>query len=393
MIPAPPSPPPAERRRLGRFTKVFLVVVLLLGAARIALPYAVQAYVNHTLDALPDYDGRIGDVDIALIRGAYTIQDVSISKVSGEERTPFFQAEEVDLSILWEALLRGELVSEVDLYQPQLNFVSDQEGTGLEQSGEDQPWIETVKDLSPIRIDRLTVHDGEVTFTVPLAETPVQVALTDVQGAVLDLSNRPQDTREHPSHASFEALALGQAPLRLDLELDPFAARPDFALELELEALEVPRLNDLLAVYAPLDAEAGRFSLAVELDVEEGQVRGSAKPAFDGLRLISLSDLTGDDENPLGAALDAAGEALTEVFEAEEGELERFATEVPLAGELDDVDAGWLPALFGVVRNAFVETVRPVIDGGSLRKAFPRAVERALEEAEERAEALGGNAG
>jgi hypothetical protein len=53
--------------------QVALVVVALLVALRVVLPQLVQKYVNKKLDELPKYDGRIGDVDMHLWRGTYSI--------------------------------------------------------------------------------------------------------------------------------------------------------------------------------------------------------------------------------------------------------------------------------------------------------------------------------
>ena len=87
----------SRRKRVG--WTVAAVLIAMLVALRLALPTLVQRYVNNKLDELPQYDGRIGDVDIALFRGAYTIEDVDIVKTSGRVRQPFFEAASVDLSM------------------------------------------------------------------------------------------------------------------------------------------------------------------------------------------------------------------------------------------------------------------------------------------------------
>ena len=55
-----------------------LVTLVVLVAMRVAATYVLQWYVNDKLDELPEYDGTIGDVDIHLIRGAYSIDDIDI---------------------------------------------------------------------------------------------------------------------------------------------------------------------------------------------------------------------------------------------------------------------------------------------------------------------------
>ena len=69
------------RRSRSRSTAIALTIgfgVLLL--LRALLPIAIQRYVNRVLDRNEHYGGHAGDVDVALIRGAYTIESVVIRK-------------------------------------------------------------------------------------------------------------------------------------------------------------------------------------------------------------------------------------------------------------------------------------------------------------------------
>jgi hypothetical protein len=84
-----------------------LAAVLLLIAARIALPFVVKSYVNHKLNAAPGYAGKIGDVDMKLWRGGYRIHEVEILRKTGATRSPLFSALEVDLAVEWRHSRRG----------------------------------------------------------------------------------------------------------------------------------------------------------------------------------------------------------------------------------------------------------------------------------------------
>ncbi len=67
----------AEGGSLG--TGVLVLVVALLVAGRVALPYYLESYVNRTIDESPDYSGSVGSIDVNLLR-AYTIHDLKILK-------------------------------------------------------------------------------------------------------------------------------------------------------------------------------------------------------------------------------------------------------------------------------------------------------------------------
>src|SRR5262249_22123358 len=155
------------RRRAVRLRRVglaaLLAVVLLLLGARAAAPIFIQRYVNRVLDRTEGYSGRIGDVDLSLWRGAYTIDDVDIVKQNDKVPVTVFRAAQVDLSIEWRGLFDGSLVGEVWMVRPELNFVAantEQES----QSGKEADWRQTVRDLFPFQINRVTVRDGSVHF-------------------------------------------------------------------------------------------------------------------------------------------------------------------------------------------------------------------------------------
>src|SRR5690349_20203561 len=91
---------------------VLLAVALLLIAARVAMPYFVEDYANDKLASLDSYHGHVGDIDIHLWRGAYSIDDIEIVKTGASRPVPFFRADRLDLSVEWRSLFRGSIVSE-----------------------------------------------------------------------------------------------------------------------------------------------------------------------------------------------------------------------------------------------------------------------------------------
>ena len=78
-------------------------LLLLLLALHLALPYLVRDYLNGKLADMGDYRGHIADVDLALWRGAYRIDGLSIVKDNGKVPVPFLDAPSIDLSVSWQA--------------------------------------------------------------------------------------------------------------------------------------------------------------------------------------------------------------------------------------------------------------------------------------------------
>ncbi|MBE1188210.1 hypothetical protein IH740_25245, partial [Escherichia coli] len=99
-------------------------LLLLLLALHLALPYLVRDYLNGKLADMGDYRGHIADVDLALWRGAYRIDGLSIVKDNGKVPVPFLDAPSIDLSVSWQALWDDHaVVARVVFERPQLNFV------------------------------------------------------------------------------------------------------------------------------------------------------------------------------------------------------------------------------------------------------------------------------
>ena len=116
-----------KARRNKRRWIIFISIIAVLIIIRLILPFIVLKYVNKTLANLKDYYGHVEDIDIALIRGAYQINDIKITKKDSSSQKldsiPFFTAREIDLSVEWKAIFKGSVVGEIFVEDPVLNFV------------------------------------------------------------------------------------------------------------------------------------------------------------------------------------------------------------------------------------------------------------------------------
>src|SRR6185436_16053728 len=94
---------------------IILTLIALLVIGRLVMPYGIKHFVNKKLQQLPGYGGQIGDVDVHLYRGAYSIHDVNILKKTNNVSIPFVAARRVDFSVDWHELRNHALVGEVEL--------------------------------------------------------------------------------------------------------------------------------------------------------------------------------------------------------------------------------------------------------------------------------------
>jgi uncharacterized protein YhdP len=354
------------RRR--RLVGLLLVLAALLLAARAAAPVLLQRYVNRVLDRTDGYSGSIGDVDLSLLRGAYSIEDVEIEKSGGKVPVPFLRAREVDLSLEWRALFDGSLVGEVWLTEPQLNFVAGPT-RARGQTGAEADWRKTVRDLLPVKVNRITVRDGSVHFRNFTSQPPVDVYLRDVDLVVRNLTNSLDLSGDLVARASGTARTKGAARLSARLSLDPYADQPTFDFEGQARDFELAPFNDFLRAYAGADVQRGKAQVYAELAASDGRFEGYVKPFFEDVDVLHLEEEI--EEQGLLASLWEALVGTTAEALQDQSE-DRVATRIPIAGSADSPEVDFWRTLGNVLRNAFVEALVPALEHSVGKDGEPR---------------------
>lgn len=330
------------------------VIAAVLIGLRLALAPVLLHFANRKLDQIPEYRGHVGGVELALLRGAYQIKDVSLRKVQGASTVPFFAADLVDLSVEWGALLHGRFVGEIEVRGPRLNFVV-AHSRKASQTGIDSSWEDRSKELFPLQINRFHIDDGEIHFRDLTRDPKVDVHLDHIDALATGLTTRPKGGEALPAIFQATGRAMDHARLRLDIKLDPWARYPTFDMDGELTDLRLPTLNDFLKAYAKVDAEGGTFSLYTEMAADSGRFKGYVKPILKDVKIFSPGK---KDE---GGALESAWQALVGGVEEllENKKEDQLATQVPLAGRFSNPSAGIWASVGYLLRNGFIRALSP----------------------------------
>src|ERR1051326_4952066 len=175
-------------RRSHKGLAVVLVLAAAVVALRLCLSGLVKTYVNRPLNDMPGYAGRVGAIDIALLRGAYRIRGISLEKVGDRGAPPLFSARSMDLAVQWKELFHGALVGEIAMDGPQVNFTAGHDDPKSHEKT-DERLVDRIKRLFPLRINRLAVDGGQLHFRDPSADPPVDLYLRDVKLVALNLTN------------------------------------------------------------------------------------------------------------------------------------------------------------------------------------------------------------
>jgi hypothetical protein len=301
----------------------------------------------------------VGDVDLSLWRGAYSIDAVEIDKRGGKLPVPFFKAKTVDFSVEWKALFDGAWVGEVVFEQPELNFVSGP-SAARRQSGRGGDWRQLVEDLHPMKINRVEVIDGTIHFRNFSREPRVDVYLRDVDLVATNLTNSLDLSENRVAHVRMTATPMNAGELQLRTDFDPFAKHPSFDLDLELAGADLTQWNSFLRAYLGVDVESGKFSIYSELAADDGRFEGYLKPFFKDIDVLRLPE-EAKEQSWLASLWEAVVGATAEVFEDQTHD--RVATRIPIRGTVENPDASFWTTLGNVVRNAFLDAFQPTLEG------------------------------
>lgn len=346
-------------RRSLRIILITAAIAVLLLALRASLPGLARDYLNNKMANMGEYSGHVSAVDIDLWRGAYTLEELEVTKTSADIPTPLFQVDAIDLAVSWSALLQGAVVAEIGFHRPELNFVDDVEFGN--QSGSGTNWQEALQQLVPIEINQLTINDGAIHFRNFNSEPAVDVVLTDLNGTIDNISNVDRSAGARPADMRFTGLMPGAAATSIEGQLDPLGDFQDFSFRLKVTGIDLRRLNTLSEAYGNFDFESGNGDFLLELEADNGELKGYAKPLFDDVTILDLeSDL---EQGSLSAAWEAVVGALGRLFRNQPED--RIASRIEIRGNLDQQNISGWQAFMSILRNAFVDAYEATFEPDS----------------------------
>ena len=363
---------PFLSRRLGRWQWliwILLVLVILLLAARLYLPFWLKDYVNEKLNAMDGYRGSVEDIDVQLFRGAYTIKGLDLYKIDKGIPAPFVAIASSDISVQWGALFHGRIVSDIHLTQPVLNFAVSKSGQ-TSQTGTETNWNPLLDALVPIDINIVEIIRGKVTFKDYSAEPPTDIYIRNVNGALTNLRNVSDEKVALPSGIRFTGTSISDGKLSVNGKLNTLTKYLDMDLDTKLEGAQLSGFNSFTNACCSLNFKAGDTDVYSELTVKNAQLNGYVK-----LLVRDLSvDRSAEELNALEVIWGNIAAFLIEIFTNQPKD--QFATKIPINGSLEDIQTSFWPALGAIFRNAFVQAFKKGTDdeisfGGTKAKAKP----------------------
>ena len=330
-----------------------LVILIFLIVFRLYLPTLVKNYVNKVLAEIPGYYGQVDDIDIALIRGAYIINDMYLKKGTATSNVPFLNFPKTDISIEWKSLLHGKIVSEIIMESPKIIYVFEDQKEEKGDADVDD-WTKALTDLVPIDINHFEVHDGSVAFVQLSADPNVDLQINNLNLTAENLRNVVDEELVLPSSIRATGISIGGGKMDLEGKMNLLKKIPDMDLSFSLKDADVTAFNDFTRYYAKLDFEKGSLSVFSELAIANGHLVGYIKP------LLKDSKLIGEDDS----FLQVLWEGFVGFFKfvLKNQGTDTLATKIPLQGDLNNVKAGILPTVFNIVKNGWIQAFKGQVD-------------------------------
>ena len=340
---------------------IFLAIALLL---RVASPYVIQDYINGKLDHTEGISGSVGDVDIALFRGGYSIKDIKIFTVEGiDNAKPLLSVDEIDLSISWPALLKGHLVTEMLFFHPQVAIYDKKRDTQEQndQVKDETTWIGLANNLVLFSIDRLDIYNGKITLLNNFNGSERATNLSNINGYIFNITNAQNLDDSLVTEFNLKAAIMGKAQAKLDGKLDPFSEKANFDINLELQKFSVNSIDTLLQVYTPFDVEAGRIDGAIELACNDNKLDGYVKAGVYDLSIFSWrADVEKDGDSFFTLLFEGTADLISQFLENDQSDL--LAARIPISGKLDNTEISTFSAVMSVMQNAFFDAFEMKVD-------------------------------
>ena len=344
------------KRQVRRVTISIVVVVAILVGARVALPYVIRDYVDKTLDSIPGYAGYIADVDVALWRGAYSLNKIGLVKKNGERDEPLFSADAIEFSVDWPAIFEGRLVSRIHLAHPELQFIQ-RKSKEASQTSVDKSWQQKVNSLIPLQINQLRVSDGLIRYKDETKAPKINLYFSNLALEATNISNTAKKSENLPSDLQLDALLLKSGKVKVKGKADFLSEPMEADINASIRSLDLRELNEFTKAYGKFDFEKGSFDMTTELAASKSNYSGYVKTLARGIDVLDLAKESKEGDSAIKLLWEGLIGTLMEIFQNQKRD--QFAARIPISGSRDQLEIGSWSTIGSILNNAFIQALSP----------------------------------
>jgi hypothetical protein len=203
-----------------------------------------------------------------------------------------------------------------------------------------------------LQVDRLRLTHSRIGFDNKGTKPPYRVFIANVD---MDLTNLSNQAKLGRSEFNARGAFMGHGTARLTGSGRMTAVPADFQAHLQVEAAQLPDLNDLFQAYSGLTVAAGQYALYSEFTVKDGKVDGYIKPL---LTQVKVFDRKVDKDKPLVKRIEMhVVQGLANLFENHASK--EVATVTRVSGPTRSPKASELQTLGKLLGNGFFRAILP----------------------------------
>ncbi len=349
-------------RALGQETLIVLFLLLVLFmVVWYDTPYFLRDYINKRGSQLPDYHLNVNWVEIHPWNCSLDIIDLTLAKKADVIPVPFYRGERVHVALEWSRVLHGDFLSSITCVRPVVNFVQGPTAA-TSQTILEPAWVETVKQMVPLRINRFQVIHGDLHYYDFTAKPEINLELNHLELVADNLVNATHSKALMPTTVVVSGDPFIEGRMKVELAANVDLKQPTFSEKVQLTNIPAIGLNSFLAKYGSVYAKSGTLDFYTEMVSKDGHFDGYLKPYFQNLAFEPLPK----DRGTLAAVWSGIANGVKSIFTNDQHVV---ATEVPIHGTYKDPSVGVLSAIVGVIANAYFESLAKGFDSPQIAPA------------------------
>lgn len=329
------------------------ITILVLIVIRLLIPIVALESINWALaNKLGTYDGYVDGVGVSLYRGAYQLEDLQITK-KNSKAPAILSVDEIDLSLAWLNLLRGDLSGDVTIERAVIHLI-DSKTTEKKQLGNDEPgWQDALNVLIPITIESLKVHNSELYFNNKDLIKDKPVKLSKIEFTATELRTRAHNPSEALSPFTLSTVLQEHSHIKADGKVDILAKSPRADINFSMLKFHPDTVNQMLLTYLPIDLTKGELSIYGEAAMSHESLKGYANIFMKDVEVIAPQQKFLSVKHFFIEIIGAFGNWLLE-----NNKTKMVAAHIPFSRDHGKFDIGTSEAFWSAIKNK-TEELKP----------------------------------
>lgn len=318
----------------------------------LALESGIRRFLNEKIDNTEQMSGNVGPVSIKPLKDLFTVGDIELSYTSDATDMPKISIRSVVLNLNWASLFSGALVGRAKIIRPDFRVIK-KSSTAKEVPRESPPLARTIKSFIPIRVDFISISNGELKMRDKTQPVALVVDITGINGEIRNLTNTLKLSDNLFASADVTGTVWGSGKLSVKLKLAPVSKNLHFTLVSQIKGLKLLNLNSYLNDLAGITFEDGTLTIDMNLKAENGFIRGFVKTVYHNIKLINPENEEGILDRLQEGISDLVGEIIGD-------EQDQLVTRIPVTMKVQGTKPDVLFTVVLVLQQALANAIIPL---------------------------------